>query len=100
MLLKKRQKLDFTEEDRPNIWKEHIKKIMNEENKWHQNNVVETDVVERSVEKVTRNEIVEAMQKIKSGKTTGPFEVSMKMVVARGEIGGKVMMVLCQLQGY
>ena len=35
---------------------------MNEENEW--DHMVETDVVKRSVEKVVRYEIVEAMQKM------------------------------------
>ena len=71
-----------------------MEKIMNEENEWNQ--MVETDVVEEPVEKVVCNEIVEAMQKMKSGKVTGPSEVSVEMIVANGEIGVKVMMELCQ----
>ena len=38
------------------IWKEHMEKIMNEENEW--DCMVETDLVEGPVEKVVRNEIV------------------------------------------
>ena len=59
-------------------------------------NMVETDVVEGPVEKVARNEIVEAIQSMKLGKATGPSEVSVKMIVVSGEIGVKVMMRLCQ----
>ena len=55
-----------------------------------------TDTVEGPVEKVARNEIVEAMQKMKSRKATGPSEVSVEMVIASGEIGVIVMMELCQ----
>ena len=62
----------FIEEDRVKIWKEPIEKIMNEENKWEQ--MVETDVVQGPVKKVTSKEIVEAMQKVKSGKATGPSD--------------------------
>ena len=58
--------------------------------------MVETDVVEGPVEKVGRNEIVEAMQKMKSGKATGPSEVSAEMVVTSCKIGAKVMMEQCQ----
>ena len=36
------------------------------------------------------------MQKMKSGKATGPSEVSAEMIVASGEVGMKVMMELCQ----
>ena len=38
-----------------------MEKILNEENKWVQ--MVQTNVVERRVERVTRKEIVEAMQR-------------------------------------
>ena len=67
---------------------------MNEENEW--DHMVKTDVVEGPVEKVARNKIVEAIQRMKSGKATGPSEVSVEMIVASGEIGVKVMMELCQ----
>ena len=42
-------RLGFIEEDRAKICKEHMKKIMNEENKWV--HMVETDVVEGPMEK-------------------------------------------------
>ena len=45
-----------------------MEKIMNKENKWDR--MVETDVVEGPVEKVAHNEIVEAIQSMKSGKAT------------------------------
>ena len=80
-------RLGFIEEDRAKIWKEHMEKIMNEENEW--DHMVETDVVEGPVEKVARNEIVEAMQRMKSGKATGPSKVSVEMIVASGKIGLK-----------
>ena len=71
-----------------------MEKIINEENEW--NHMVETDVVEGPVEKVACNEIVEAMQRMKSEKATGPSEVSVEIIIASGEIGVKVMMELCQ----
>ena len=71
-----------------------MEKIMNEENLMDL--MVETDVVEGPVEKVACNEIVEAIQRMKSGKAIGPFEVDVEMIVANGEIGVKVMMELCQ----
>ena len=60
--------MGLIEEDRTKIRKKHKEKIMNEESEWDQ--AVETDVEDGPVEKVARNEIVEAMQKIKSGKAT------------------------------
>ena len=71
--------LGFIEEDRAKICKEHIERIMNEENEWDQ--MVETDVVEGHVEKMARNEIVEAMHTMKSGKATRPSEVSVEMTI-------------------
>ena len=87
-------RLGFIEEDRAKIWKKHMEKIMNEENEW--DHMVETDVVEEPVEKVARNEIVEPIQSMKSGKATGTSGVSVEMIVASGEIGVKVMMELYQ----
>ena len=53
---------------------------------------METDVEKEPVEKVSPNEIVETMQKMKSRKATGPSEVSVEMIVASGKTG----MELCQ----
>ena len=58
--------------------------------------MVETNAAKGLVEKVTLKEIIKAMQKIKSGKTTGPSEVGVKIIVTRRKIGVKVMMDLCQ----
>ena len=58
--------------------------------------MVETDAIEGSLEKVPRNEIVEPMQKMKSGKAIGPPEVRVEMIVASGKIGVKMMMELRQ----
>ena len=78
------RQLGCIEQDRAKIWKEHMEKIINEENKWDR--MVETDLVEGPVEKVVCNEIVEAIQSMKSGKATGTSEVSVEMIVASGEI--------------
>ena len=51
--------MGFIKEDRGKIWKEHMEKIINEENKWDQ--MVETNVIEGPVEKVTHKKFVEAM---------------------------------------
>ena len=58
--------------------------------------MMKTDVVEGPVEKVVCNEILKAMQRMKLGKATGPFDISVEMIVTSGEIGVKVMMELCQ----
>ena len=71
-----------------------MEKIRKEESKWDQ--IMEIHVVEKLVEKVPRNEIVEAMQKMKSEKPPGSSEVSVQMIVANGKTEVKVMMDLCQ----
>ena len=43
-----------------------MEKIMNDENEWDQ--IMKADVVQGPFERVTREEIVEAMQKMKSHK--------------------------------
>ena len=45
---------------------------------------------------MARNEIVEAVQKMKLEEATGPSEASEEMIVASGEIRVKMMMELCQ----
>ena len=61
-----------------------MKKIMKKKNEWDK--MVETDIVEGSEKKVAFNEIVKAMQKMKSERAAGSFEVSAEMIVARGKI--------------
>ena len=58
-------RLGFIEEDRAKIWKEHMEKIMNKKNEWDR--MVETDLVEKPMEKVVRDEIVEAKYEIRKG---------------------------------
>ena len=82
-------RLGLIEESRTKIWKEHMEKIMNKENEW--DHMVETDVVEGPVEKVARNEIVEAMQRMKSGKATGEIRVKVMMELCQGVMDGRGM---------
>ena len=48
------------------------------------------------MKRVTCKEVVEAMQKMKSGKATGSSELSLEKIVASSKIGVMVMMGLCQ----
>ena len=57
--------------------------------------MVKTDVLEGPVEKVACNKIVEEMQKMKSGKASGPSEVSVKIIGVSDKNGVKVVMELC-----
>ena len=71
-----------------------MERIMNEENEWDQN--VQADLVEGPVERVSREEVVKALGKMKAGKAAGPSEVSVEMIAASREIGIDVMVELCQ----
>ena len=87
-------RLSFSEKDRGRVWKEHMERIMNEENEWDQR--VEANLVEGPVERVSREEVVEAIGEMKAGKAAGPSEVSVEMIKASGAIGIEVMTKLCQ----
>ena len=77
-------RLNFSEKDRGRVWKEHMERIMNEENEWDQN--VQADLVEGPVERVSQEEVVKVLGKMKAGKAAGPSEVSVGMI-AGGECG-------------
>ena len=59
-----------------------------QENKWDQ--MMEIGIVGRTDTRDTREEIVEAMQKMKSGMATGPSEVGVEMTIASSEIEPRV----------
>ena len=87
-------RIGFSQEDRCKIWKEHMERIMNEENAWdHKLNAA---TVDGPVEKVSRKELREAIRKMKQGKARGLSEVTMQMIVAGGRIADEVMLQLCQ----
>ena len=57
-------RLNFSEKDREKVWKEHMERIMNDENEWDQN--VKAELVE--VERVSWEEVVKAIREMKVGK--------------------------------
>ena len=88
------ERIGFSREDRCKIWKEHMEKIMNEENAWDHR--VDAAMVEGPVKKVSRKEVREAIRKMKQGKAAGLSEVTTEMIVAGGRIAEEVMLQLCQ----
>ena len=76
-------RLNFSKKDRGRVWKEHMERIMNEENEWDQN--VQADLVEGPVERVSRGEVVNKLGKMKAENTAGPSEVSVEMIAASGQ---------------
>ena len=87
-------RIGFSQEDQCKIWKEHMERIMNEENAW--DHKVDAAMVEGPVEKVSRKEVREAIRKMKQGKAAGLSEVTTEMIVAGGRIAEEVMLQLCQ----
>ena len=66
-LRQRERQLGFIE-DKTKIWKEHMEKILNDENKWC--HMVKTDTVEGHVEKAICEGTVKGMQKLKTEKAT------------------------------
>ena len=54
------------------------------------------DMVEGPVEEVTYEEVIKAMNKVKLGKTAGPSEVNVDMIMASGKFGVGIPKKLCQ----
>ena len=60
-----------------------MKRIMNEENEWDHS--VEGDAVEGPVVCVSREGVLQALDKMKTLKALGPSEVSLELIAASGE---------------
>ena len=63
-------KLCFSEKERRIVWKHYTERIMNEENDWDRN--VDGDAVEGPVACVSREEVLQALNEIKTGNALGP----------------------------
>ena len=81
-------RLCFSEKERGKVWKDYMERIMDDENDWDHN--VEGDAVEGSVHYVSREEVLEALNEMKTGKATGPSQVSLKLIAASGGVGIQV----------
>ena len=76
------------------VWKDYVERITNEENDL--DCIVEGDAVESPVVFVSRLELFQALGEVKTGKATGPSEVSLEMIVTSGVVGVQVMAEICQ----
>ena len=75
----------MNEKDQGKLWKEHIEKILNVENKLDER--AEADMVEGPVERVTYEKLMKAINKMKLGKAAGPLKVNIDMIMASGKFG-------------
>ena len=70
-------------DDPKEMWKEHIKKMMNTENEWSDN--IDASKVEDAVRRIEVEEVRCAMNRIKIGKASGPFGGALEMFKADGD---------------
>ena len=67
---------------------------MNKENDWDQ--YMERDLVEGSVDSACREEVLQALNEMKTGEAPGPSDVSLEMITASMQAVIKVMPEICQ----
>ena len=67
-----------------NVWTDSMKRIMNEDNDWDHN--VEEDAVEGAVNCINRDEMVQVLNKMKTGITPGPSAVSLELITASWKV--------------
>ena len=72
-----------------------MERIMNEENDWDHD--VEGDAVEGPVVCVGREEVLQALNEMKSEKAPGASEVSLELIAAGRGVGIEVMAEICQI---
>ena len=84
----------FSEKERGKVRKYYEEMIMNEENDWDRN--VEGDAVEGPVVCVSREEVLQELNEMKTGNSPGPSEISLELIAASGGVGIKVMAYICQ----
>ena len=71
-----------------------MERILDEENDWDHN--VEGDSVEGPVVCVSREEVLQALNEMQTGKALARSDVPLEQVVASGVIGIQMMAELCQ----
>ena len=75
------EKLCFSEKEWANVWKNYMERIMNEKN--DRGCIVEGDA-EGPVVCISRAEVLQALNEMKTGKASGPSEVWLELIVASG----------------
>ena len=73
-------KLIFREKERAKVLKDYMERTMNEENYWDHN--VEGDVVEGPIVWISREEVLQALNEMKTLKDPVPSEVSLELIAA------------------
>ena len=71
-----------------------MERIMKEENDWDHN--VEGDTIECPVVSASRDEVLQALNGVKTRKVLGPSEVPLELIAATRGVGMEVMAEICQ----
>ena len=87
-------KLCFSEKEGGKVWKYYTERIMNDESDWDHN--AEGDAVEGLVVCVGREEVLQALNEMKTGKAHRPSEVSLELIAASWRVVIEVMAEICQ----
>ena len=84
--------LCFSDRETGKVWKDYMEGIVIEENDLDRD--VEEDAVEGPV-CVSREEMLQVLNEMKTGKATGPSEVSLELIASSGGVGIQVMAEIC-----
>ena len=87
-------KLCFSEKERGKVLKDYVERIMSEEN--DRDHSVEGDVEDGPVDCISREELLQALNEMKTGKDPGPSEVSIELIAADRGVGIQAMAEICQ----
>ena len=79
------RKLCFSEKKRSTVQKDYMERTINEENDWERN--VQGYAVEGPIVCVSREEVLQALNEMKTGKVPGPSEVPLELIAASGGVG-------------
>ena len=66
---------------------------MNDENEYDK--IADADTVKEPIERVVREDMMEAFKYLVIGKAPGPTEVYAEIVLASGDVGIRLLMELC-----
>ena len=88
------EKLCFSEKEEGIVWKVYMERLMNKVNDWDHN--VEGDAVEGSEVCVCREEVLQALNEMKTGKKPGPSEVTLEFIAVSRGVGIQVMAEICR----
>jgi hypothetical protein len=86
-------RLGIDVEDRKEIWKKYMERLLNEENEW--DGLVGEDRVEGVVEDISTEEVEEAVKGMRKGKAGGASEVCSEFFLYSGEVGVEVLKTIC-----